>query len=117
MKKWQRFGILRPKFQQFLSAGNTIPFHAMFFTDEIQRTRNADNDYLEFDTTKLLRGQVLGRSAANATLPANEDEAFTLDDAAATFYHASGIDQTQEYQTSIGCPVTSVRDGSVIREL
>lgn len=45
-------------------------------------------------------GQVLGRSDANATLPANEDAAFTPDDAAATFYHALGIDHTQEYRTA-----------------
>jgi len=89
----------------------------MFLTDEIQRTRNADNDYQEFNKTKSLGGQIIVRSDTSATLPANEDEAFISDDAVARFYHPSGSDQTQEYQTNIGRPVTIVRDGSVIREL
>jgi hypothetical protein len=114
LQKWQRFGILRPKLQQFRSEGNTIPFHAMFLTDEIQRTRNADNDYKEFNKTRLLGGQVLVRSNTSVTLPSNEDEAFTTDYAVARFYHASGIDQTQEYLTNIGRPVTIVCDGQVI---
>ena len=62
-------------------------------------------------------GQVVGASDDRAAFPANEDEAFTPDDAAATFYHALGIDHTREYQTSIGRPITIVRDGTVIRQL
>jgi hypothetical protein len=59
LEKGQRLGILRPKFQQFLSEGKTMPFHASFLTDEIQRTRNANNDYPEFDNAKLLGGEVV----------------------------------------------------------
>ena len=62
-------------------------------------------------------GQVVGASNANASYPANEDDAFTPDDAAATFYHALGIDHTKEYHTNIGRPITIVRDGSVIKQL
>ena len=62
-------------------------------------------------------GQVVGASDATAAFPANEDGAFTPDDAAATFYHMLGIDHTKEYQTSIGRPITIVRDGKVIREM
>ncbi len=60
-------------------------------------------------------GQVVGKSDANASLPANE--AITPDDAAASFYHALGIDHTKEYQTNIGRPITIVRNGNVIDQL
>ena len=55
----QGLGRLRPKFRQFLKEGKTLPFHATFLTDEIQRTRNANNDYPEFDNAKLLGGNVV----------------------------------------------------------
>ena len=60
-------------------------------------------------------GQVLGESDENATGPANEG--FSPDDVAASFYHALGIDHTQEYQTNTGRPITIVRDGKVIQKL
>jgi uncharacterized protein (DUF1501 family) len=60
-------------------------------------------------------GQVIGESDENATMPKNE--AITPDDVAASFYHALGIDHTQEYQTNTGRPITIVRDGHIIRKL
>lgn len=60
-------------------------------------------------------GQVVGESDDKATLPAND--VITPDDAAATFYHALGIDHTKEYHSNTGRPITIVRDGTVIREL
>jgi uncharacterized protein (DUF1501 family) len=60
-------------------------------------------------------GQVIGKSDDKATGP--ESEAITPDDAAASFYHAMGIDHTKEYHTTIGRPITIVRDGHVIEKL
>jgi uncharacterized protein (DUF1501 family) len=60
-------------------------------------------------------GQVVGESDANATMPLND--AITPDDAAASFYHALGIDHTKEYHTTSGRPIMIVRDGHVIPEL
>lgn len=60
-------------------------------------------------------GQVVGQSDDKATQPASE--VITPDDAAATFYHALGIDHTKEYHTNIGRPITIVRDGKVIEKL
>ena len=60
-------------------------------------------------------GQVVGESDDKATAPASS--AITPDDAAATFYHALGVDHKKEYHTSIGRPITIVRDGNVIEEL
>jgi len=60
-------------------------------------------------------GQVVGASDDKATGP--DSQAITPDDAAATFYHSLGIDYTKEYQSSIGRPITIVRDGAAIREL
>ncbi|MCA9174578.1 MAG: DUF1501 domain-containing protein [Planctomycetales bacterium] len=60
-------------------------------------------------------GQVVGESDDKATMPKNE--AISPDDAAATFYHALGIDHTKEYHTDTGRPITIVRDGNVIKEL
>jgi uncharacterized protein (DUF1501 family) len=60
-------------------------------------------------------GQVVGESDDKATLPAGEG--FSPDDAAASFYHALGIDHTKEYHTTTGRPITIVRNGQVIRRL
>jgi hypothetical protein len=60
-------------------------------------------------------GQVIGESDDTASGPRNE--AITPDDVAASFYHALGIDHTQEYQTNTGRPITIVRDGNVIQKL
>ena len=60
-------------------------------------------------------GQVVGESDEKATAPA--DRVISPDDAAATFYQSMGIDYRKEYQSSIGRPITIVRDGSAIREL
>ncbi len=60
-------------------------------------------------------GQVVGESDDKATLPRNE--AITPDDAAASFYHALGIDHTKEYHSNTGRPITIVRDGKVVKPL
>lgn len=60
-------------------------------------------------------GQVVGVSDEKATMPLNE--AITPDDAAASFYHAMGIDHTKEYHTNTGRPVMVVRDGHVVKQL
>jgi hypothetical protein len=60
-------------------------------------------------------GQVVGESDDTASLPRNE--ALTPDDAAASFYHALGIDHTKEYHSGTGRPITLVRDGKVIAPL
>jgi len=60
-------------------------------------------------------GQVIGESDDTASGPKNE--AITPDNVAASFYHALGIDHTQEYQTNTGRPITIVRDGHVIEKL
>ena len=60
-------------------------------------------------------GQVIGESDETASAPKNE--AITPDDVAASFYHALGIDHTQEYHTNTGRPITIVRDGHVIQKL
>ncbi len=62
-------------------------------------------------------GQVVGRSDDKATLPASEAEGFRPDDAAATFYHALGIDHTKEYHSNTGRPIMIVRNGEVIQQL
>ena len=59
LPRGQRLGVLRAQFQELLKNGETIPFHATFFTDELQRTRNAAIDYPEFDHAKLLGGEVV----------------------------------------------------------
>jgi hypothetical protein len=60
-------------------------------------------------------GQVVGKSDDKAVGPA--DRVITPDNAAATFYQSMGIDYRMEYQSSIGRPITIVRDGSAISEL
>ncbi len=60
-------------------------------------------------------GQVIGESDDKATGPLSE--AITPDDAAASFYHALGINHQNEYHTTIGRPITIVRDGHVIEKL
>ncbi len=60
-------------------------------------------------------GQAVGESDAKASMPAHA--AISPDDVAASFYHNLGIDHTKEYHTTIGRPITIVRDGSVVREL
>lgn len=60
-------------------------------------------------------GQVIGESDDTASGPRNEG--ISPDDVAASFYHALGIDHTQEYQTNTGRPITIVRDGHVIQKL
>jgi hypothetical protein len=60
-------------------------------------------------------GRVIGQSNETATEP--KDTAISPDDVAASFYHALGIDHTQEYHTPSGRPVMIVRDGHVLPEL
>jgi hypothetical protein len=60
-------------------------------------------------------GQVIGESDENASAPKND--VISPADVAASFYHNLGIDPKKEYQTSIGRPITIVRDGNVIKQL
>jgi uncharacterized protein DUF1501 len=57
-------------------------------------------------------GQVIGASDDKGMGPAGE--AITPDNVAASFYHSLGIDFHKEYHTSVGRPITIVRDGHVI---
>ena len=60
-------------------------------------------------------GQVVGESDEKAAGPKNEG--INPEDAAATFYRTLGIDHRKEYDTSIGRPISIVRDGNVLSEL
>ena len=63
----------------------------------------------------VLGGQVIGESDEKATGPRHEG--IHPEDVAATFYQTLGIDHRKEYDTSIGRPISVVRDGNVISEL
>lgn len=60
-------------------------------------------------------GQIIGESDAKAAGP--KHEAVKPEDVAATFFNSLGIDHRKEYQTSIGRPISIVRDGDVIPDL
>jgi len=60
-------------------------------------------------------GQVIGESDEKAAGP--KHEGIKPEDAAATFFHTLGIDHRKEYDTSIGRPISIVRDGDVIPDL
>ena len=60
-------------------------------------------------------GQVIGESDATAAGP--KHNGIKPEDVAATFYHTLGIDHRKEYNTSIGRPISIVRDGNIISDL
>ena len=60
-------------------------------------------------------GQVLGESDAKGAGP--KHDGFAPEDVAASFYHSLGIDHLKEYDTTIGRPISVVRDGNVIPQL
>ncbi|MFT5301290.1 MAG: hypothetical protein ACI87E_000551 [Mariniblastus sp.] len=60
-------------------------------------------------------GQVIGESDEKAAGP--KHETINPEDAAATFYRSLGINHRKEYDTSIGRPISIVRDGNVITDL
>ena len=60
-------------------------------------------------------GQVIGESDEKAAGP--KHDAIKPEDVAATFYRTLGIDHRKEYQTSIGRPISVVRDGDLINGL
>jgi hypothetical protein len=60
-------------------------------------------------------GQVIGASDERGMGPSGTP--ITPDQAAASFFHALGIDHRREYHTSTGRPVMIVREGSVLRDL
>ena len=60
-------------------------------------------------------GNVIGTTDKTASEPT--DTPYSPDDAAATFYHAIGIDNHKEYYTPDGRPVAIVRDGKPISAL
>jgi|TARA_B110000495_G_C23004933_1_gene593546 hypothetical protein len=57
-------------------------------------------------------GQVIGESDATAAGP--KHEGINPEDAAASFFRTLGINHRKEYDTSIGRPISIVRDGNVI---
>ncbi|HUG70557.1 MAG TPA: DUF1549 domain-containing protein [Pirellulaceae bacterium] len=50
---------LRRELPALLNDGKTVPFGAVAVTSRLQRTRNPDEDYPEFDNGKLLGGDVV----------------------------------------------------------
>ena len=60
-------------------------------------------------------GQVIGESDEKAAGP--KHEGIAPEDVAATFYRTLGIDHRKEYDTSIGRPISIVRDGNVMTDL
>ncbi len=60
-------------------------------------------------------GQVVGKSDATASLPAERPVA--PEDMAATIYQLLGIDGTRTFQTSTGRPIRVVERGQVVREI
>jgi hypothetical protein len=60
-------------------------------------------------------GQVIGESDEKAAGP--KHEGIKPEDAAATFYQSLGINHRKEYDTSIGRPISIVRDGNLLSEL
>ncbi len=60
-------------------------------------------------------GQVIGASDEKAAGPKNDG--IKPEDAAATFYQTLGINHRKEYNTSIGRPISIVRDGNIISDL
>ncbi|MDG2391772.1 MAG: DUF1501 domain-containing protein, partial [Planctomycetaceae bacterium] len=60
-------------------------------------------------------GQVVGESDDNAGGPRND--AITPDDAAASLYHAMGVNHEKEYDTATGRPIMIVRNGQPIPQL
>ncbi|MCA8990381.1 MAG: DUF1501 domain-containing protein [Planctomycetaceae bacterium] len=86
-------------------------------TPKINTTRNGRDHYprcmfMLMAGGGIAGGRVIGESDENATEPLND--AIRPDDAAASFYHALGIDHTKEYHTPSGRPVMIIRDGNVI---
>ncbi len=63
----------------------------------------------------VIGGQVVGESDDKATAPRHQ--AIKPEDVAASFLHTLGIDHLKEYHTSVGRPISIVRDGNVIPEL
>ena len=105
-----------------LAAKGLLETTAVYVTGEFGRTpkvnERAGRDHWPRAFTALMAGggvrggQVLGFSDARGMGPAGDP--ITPDQAAASFYHALGIDFRKEYHTSVGRPITVVRDGAVI---
>ncbi len=60
-------------------------------------------------------GRVIGETDKTGSEPVSDS--YSPDDAAASFYHALGIDHLKEYDTPDGRPVTIVGKGTPIKEL
>lgn len=60
-------------------------------------------------------GQVIGLSDEKAAGP--KHDGIKPEDVAATFYRTLGINHRKEYDTSIGRPISIVRDGDIISDL
>lgn len=84
-------------------------------TERVGRDHYPRNMFMLLGGGGVKGGQVLGESDETGSMP--RGAGFSPDDVAASFYHALGIDHTQEYHTTTGRPVMIVRNGHVIPEL
>ncbi|MCA8996389.1 MAG: DUF1501 domain-containing protein [Planctomycetaceae bacterium] len=84
-------------------------------TERVGRDHYPRNMFMLLGGGGVKGGQVLGESDETGSMP--RGDGFSPDDVAASFYHALGIDHTQEYHTTTGRPVMIVRNGHVIPEL
>jgi uncharacterized protein (DUF1501 family) len=94
-------------------------------TGEFGRTpkvnKNAGRDHWARGMSMIMAGggirggQVIGATNADGEEPVGTS--YKPDDAAASFFHALGIDSKKEYHTPTGRPVMILRDGEPIKEL
>ena len=123
---------LLPRFDQSLSAlldrlqeKARLDSTAIFVTGEFGRTPKVNDrsgrDHWARAMCSLMAGgdinggQVIGETDDKAQGP--ENDGFTPDDVAATFFQNIGIDPTIEYEANTGRPITLIRDGEPIRDL
>ena len=123
---------LLPRFDQSLSAlldrlhqRGRLDSTAVFVTGEFGRTPKindrAGRDHWARAMCSLMAGgdiqggQVIGKTDDKAQGP--ENDGFTPDDVAATFFQNIGIDPKSEYQANIGRPITLIRNGEPIHRL
>ena len=110
---------------QTLDRKGPLKYTAVMVTGEFGRTPKVNGTagrdhwaramFTLFAGASVNGGPAIGASDATATEP--KDKGYTPDDIAASFYSNIGIDPRTEYQTSIGRPVTLVRDGEPIPQL
>ena len=110
---------------QDLSDRGLLDNTVVWVTGEFGRTPkingNAGRDHWSRGMSMLFAGggirggRIIGKTNDKGEEPV--DNPFKPDDAAASFFHALGIDHMKEYHTPTNRPVHVVRDGTVIEEL